>query len=217
MAAKFLSHNAQGSQQQQYSTKMNRAGNDNCGADTVDNDSTHSIYDDVLSIISINDATTHRHDSDEVENDSLQSTYDDLFLFQPKNYEMSNSRRWESFQTGIDRYDSVEVFSSLDYVNDDSVCALSQRKMIRSRSWESFRTGISSYDSADVLSLDDSYDDDLPFESKFDLDGSRSDFSVRRTMYEEYYGTGREINNLSSRVQIPQQIYIIHTDERIFH
>ena len=239
-------------QQQKYFTKMSKTENDNCGADDVDNYSVHSIYDDVLSHIIIpddelpseknnweamidrNDTTTLRYDSDEAENNSLQSTYDDIVMFQPKikkptsaNYEMSNSRRWESFQTGIDSYDSADLLS-LDDVNDASICSIrddifhhqtvtpkSQRKMIKSRNWESFRTGKASYGSSDVLSLDDSYDDDLSFESKVDLDGSRSTFSVRRTMYEEYYGTEREINNLSSRIQTPQHINFTHTDERI--
>jgi len=152
-------------------------------------------------------------DDDDNDDESVNSIYDTLFESAPKeepvapNQFMENSRRFESFATGMGSYDSNDLLSlnddeeSLQSMEDNifehkviepkksRIC--SRRKMWNNSSrFESFATGMGSYDSNDLLSCDDS-EDDLSFGSEdscdeLDLSGTFTSSltkSVRRNPY----------------------------------
>ena len=235
----------------------------NYDQDISDDESMHSMYDDVLFNHAIlpNDeyvpetrgweamngnenAITHfnlgTETDDDDDDDSVNSIYDTLLQSSSKeessapNHTMSDSRRWESFQTGANSYDSDDLLSlgSAGLLSEDDddesgqsmednifqhqvvnfktaarICSrrkMFNRKMFNSNRWESFATGLGSYDSADLLSSDGSCDDDLSLVSE--------DESIERGFSGSFspsnnQNTNRKSLRIPSRMQTPHATF----------
>jgi len=157
---------------------MNKTHGYECNQHTRDDDSTYSIYDDVLfshSTISSDpcfDENTEFFNKrrltnkivnigNERHNNSMHSIDTNIFR---KDCETSScmsdvntrkSYKWESFQTSINLDEhGCEHYSS----------------QLKCRKYESFRTGLASYDTRDLLSLEGSFDDDLSLDSLSKVD-----------------------------------------------